>query len=430
MSEFADKLVRAIRNKERDMLEKFESLRSKGYEEATQRQSNLTSETEQLRSAVNYARTLIDSRATAELMTKRGIDDHLKVLLNLGRDVDRQTSINTVAQFYSEERVQFNGTEIDRLGHVVTNIQKPTHSPAVTEGFAQCQSHGQSGVTEVKRTELTRLTTCDLSGAEAIDDVGPIGVAVRREGEIFVTDYNNGCILITDITGQCKRTLGHRGDKPGEFNGPQGVAFTGAGDIVVADCYNHRIQVLNKDSGDVIKCFGSKGSAAGQFSEPDGVFVDGSDRIIVTDSDNDRVQVFSSTGEFVFKFGGQGEQKLNDPTHCISVNNVFIVSDTSNHCIKVFDTNGKFLYKFGEGGSEDGYFNLPWGLAVDGKGNLLVCDSWNERVQLMTVDGQFIAKTTCQLSYPRYAAVMDDGKIVVSESYNQRLSVIQLNGNE
>ena len=197
----------------------------------------------------------------------------------------------------------------------------------------------------------------------------------------------------------------------------------------MADCNNHRIQVLNKDSGDVIRCFGSWGKAAGQFSCPTGVSVNGTDRVIVTDRDNHRVQVFSTTGEFAFMFGNRGEQKLNGPTHCISVNDVFIVSETYN-CINVFDTRGNFLYQFGEKGSEDGHFIFPWGLAADGEGNLLVCDTYSSRVQLMTMDGQFIAKTTCWLSFPHYAAVMDDEKVVVTESAAQQLSVIQLNGNE
>ena len=430
MSEFADKLVRTIRNKERDILEELESLRVKRHEDASQKQSSLTSDIEQFRSAANYARTLIDSRATAELMTKRDIDDHLKLLLNSGRDVNRQTPISTVAQFYPEERVRFHRTEIERLGHVVTDIQQPTHSPAVPEGSAlQCQLGGQSSVKEVQRTELTRLFSCDLRGAGGTQ-VGPWGVAVSREREIVVTDYNKDCILITDIIGQCKRTLGHHGNKPGEFDGPSAAAFTSAGDIVVADCNNHRIQVLNKDSGDVIRCFGSWGKAAGQFSFPTSVSVDGTDRIIVTDRGNHRVQVFSTTGEYVFTFGNRGEQKLNGPTHCISVNDVFIVSETYNNCIDVFDTRGNFLYQFGEKGSEDGHFIFPWGLAAVGEGNLLVCDTYSSRVQLMTMDGQFSAKTTCWLSFPRYAAVMDDGKVVVTESAAQQLSVIQLNGNE
>ena len=337
-----------------------------------------------------------------------------------------------MVQFYPEERVQFHGTEIDRIGHVVTNIHQPTHSLAVTEGPAQCQSRGQSGVKAVKRTELTRLFTVDLSGPGG-ETQWLEGVAVSREGEIAVADRNNHRILITDITGQCKRTPGRCGDKPGEFCLIHGVAFTSAGDIVVVDGINNRVQVLNKDSGDVIRCFGSHGSAAGQFSHPEGVSVDSSDRIIVTDSCNHRVQVFSSTGEFLFKFGDQleGEQKLDKPARCVNVNNVFIVSDTCNCCIEVFDTNGNFLYKIGGIGSENGKFICPIGLAVDGKGNLFVCDSMRGQVLMMTVDGQFITTTTCELEAPvRNAAVLHDGKIVVTELGNPQLSVLQLNGNE
>jgi hypothetical protein len=65
----------------------------------------------------------------------------------------------------------------------------------------------------------------------------------------------------------------------------------GAGNIVVADTYNHRVQVLRYSDGSHVRTIGSPGSANGQFSQPWDVLIDGQGRIIVSDSNNDRIQV-------------------------------------------------------------------------------------------------------------------------------------------
>ena len=52
--------------------------------------------------------------------------------------------------------------------------------------------------------------------------------------------------------------------------------------------------------------FGGPGTADGQFNSPVGVAIDTSDRIIVADLFNHRVQVFDSAGHFLFKFGSPG----------------------------------------------------------------------------------------------------------------------------
>ena len=40
--------------------------------------------------------------------------------------------------------------------------------------------------------------------------------------------------------------------------------------------------------------------------------------------------------------------------------------------------------------AQDNYFNHPRGVAVDGEWNILVADSWNDRIQKFTSEGQFL----------------------------------------
>ena len=101
----------------------------------------------------------------------------------------------------------------------------------------------------------------------------------------------------------------------------------------------------------------------------------------------------------------------------------FIVSDNGDHCIKVFNTDGDFLYKFGNEG--DGYeeFDRPHYLSVDKAGHLMVCDSANDRVQILELSGEFITEFGLMSDRienyvgPIYTAVLTDGRIVLVSNY-------------
>ena len=48
---------------------------------------------------------------------------------------------------------------------------------------------------------------------------------------------------------------------------------------------------------------------------------------------------------------------MQDPFHCIQVEQYLIVSDVGDHCIKVFDLEGNFVFKFGKEGNKEGEFS-------------------------------------------------------------------------
>ena len=60
--------------------------------------------------------------------------------------------------------------------------------------------------------------------------------------------------------------------------------------------------------------------------------------------------------------------------------NVYIV-DQFNNRIQKFSSSGRFLAKWGAEGSGDGQFVYPNGVAVDGSGNVYVADVANNRIQ-------------------------------------------------
>lgn len=53
--------------------------------------------------------------------------------------------------------------------------------------------------------------------------------------------------------------------------------------------------------------------------------------------------------------------------------------------VQVFSPEGEFLLKFGSNGEGNGQFNAPTGVAVDGNGNIIVADWGNSRIQVLKV---------------------------------------------
>ena len=59
-----------------------------------------------------------------------------------------------------------------------------------------------------------------------------------------------------------------------------------------------------------------------------------------------------------------------------------MVSDTLNHRIQVFDLSGKFVAKFGAEGRRIEEFDGPLSAAVLSDGKIVVSDNGNSRIQI------------------------------------------------
>ena len=69
-----------------------------------------------------------------------------------------------------------------------------------------------------------------------------------------------------------------------------------------------------------------------------------------------------------------------------------IVVDSGNNRLQVFTPDGKFVAKYGKAGSGDGEFNQPWGITLDQAGNMYVADWKNHRIQKLSPEGEFLMK--------------------------------------
>jgi tripartite motif-containing protein 71 len=113
---------------------------------------------------------------------------------------------------------------------------------------------------------------------------------------VYVTDSNNGRLLVFDETGKQIGQVG-RGVGEGNLGLPRGIVVT-QNQILVADTTGQGVFVYgpqtSTDTGPVYLGFlGGQGISDGQFQFPNGIAADGRGRIYVADSFNDRVQVWS-----------------------------------------------------------------------------------------------------------------------------------------
>lgn len=106
------------------------------------------------------------------------------------------------------------------------------------------------------------------------------------------------------------------------------------------------------------------------FQGPHFAAVNSNNEIIVTDFHNHSVKVSAKPPEAPLKNDSEKVMKLIATIMC------FIL------VVQVFNTEGEFLLKFGSNGEGNGQFNAPTGVAVDVNGNIIVADWGNSRIQV------------------------------------------------
>ncbi|HNO35915.1 MAG TPA: 6-bladed beta-propeller, partial [Nitrospira sp.] len=272
------------------------------------------------------------------------------------------------------------------------------------------------------------------------------GLAIDQQGSIFVVDNGNNRIQKFDRNGNFIILWGNFGAANANFHNPTGIACDAKGDVYVVDTNNHRVQKFDGKLGGYLMKFGSRGNGEGQFNAPWGIAIDRvRGYIYVVDSANFRVQKFDMSGEFIMSWGsfGNGDGQFYFPRGIAvdQADGTVYVVDMGNHRIQKFDTSTnvlpQLLTKWG-GSSEAGHassplaqeagqLRSPWGIAVDGQGDVYVTDTGNHRLEKFDREGNFIAQWggfgggDGQFNFP-YGIVVDPrGSVFAVDSGNTRV---------
>jgi len=195
---------------------------------------------------------------------------------------------------------------------------------------------------EFKPKPISKVTTLYGEG-EKIGE--PFGIAVKND-EIYVSDGENGKILKITKAG----TASVLTDK---LNTPSQIAFDKNGDLIVADSGSHTIKKV-KPTGETEKIAGVENQSG---------FADGDAQIAL----------------------------FNAPIGIAVSDSKIFVADTYNDKIRVIE-NGKVstlagsTQGFADGNANSAKFDTPSGLAILSDGSLLVADTNNRRLRLISSD--------------------------------------------
>jgi len=147
---------------------------------------------------------------------------------------------------------------------------------------------------------------------------------------LFIPQYGNDVVLQQSMSGQIASIYDASKDS---LEAPASVsAFDG--ELAIADFYNNRILYKKEDSW---ISFGKEGKAHGDFYYPTDVQIT-KDKIWVADAYNNRVQVFDKEGSFLQVLGE--DQKMNAATGIYVSEMEVFVSDFENDRVLVFDHRG------------------------------------------------------------------------------------------
>lgn len=253
----------------------------------------------------------------------------------------------------------------------------------------------------------------------------PTDVAVDRAGNLYVTDTLNDRVCVFDAKGEFLRTFKTGGRRP------LGIDVDGSGVVYV---------VSKRD--DLVIAFDAKGKLLRHFPafSPLNVTEEGG-RIYVTTM-GPVVSFDAKTAKERRLIGWQGRGK-NDfawPQGIASRDGRLFVADTNNLRIKVLKTDGSVEWTYGKPPTEAQFtieqgrvFGAPSGIELDELGNMLVLDTFRDRIYVFSPAHKQIADwggergdAEGQFDHASGIAYGGEGLLYVADKFNDRVQVFKV----
>ena len=188
------------------------------------------------------------------------------------------------------------------------------------------------------------------------------GVAVDGEDRVFLICRGDHPIIVYDRTGKFLASWGE-----GEFTyRTHGITIGPDGTVYATDDGNHTVRRFTP-TGKLLMTLGT-------LDTPSDTGYDGKDSINIP----------------------RGAGPFNRPTNlAIGLRGDLYVSDGYGNCrVHQFSPTGTLRRSWGAVGQGPGQFHLPHGIAVGPDGRVFVCDRENDRIQIFSPDGEYLAEWT------------------------------------
>jgi len=259
--------------------------------------------------------------------------------------------------------------------------------------------------------------------------VKPYGVAVSPTGVVYVTDTAARRVFVFDPEAKSVSFLGESG--PGKLTKPTGVAVDDDGRVFIADATLNRIFGFGPD-GNLVIAIGHDGELSG----PSGLAIDrGRKLLYVADSSKHQVLCYSTVnGASVRTVGTRGPEdgQFNFPTNLfVDGHGQLYVADTLNFRVEVFGPGGDFVRAFGVQGDGPGTFNRPKGVAVDSEGHIYVADTSFNNFQIFDPEGHLLmsvgtgGREAGEFQLPAGMFIDNQDRIYVADQGNSRVQIFQ-----
>lgn len=270
--------------------------------------------------------------------------------------------------------------------------------------------------------------------------------------------------IITTIAGTGSSGFSGDGEiaTSARLNLPFNITFDKSDNIYIADTYNNSIRKIDSETGIISTIIGTADKKlVSELKTPTGLTFDNYQNLYIADLANLRIRkVNLETGSRMTLVGQRSETEapninasLGGPFNVVfdKIGNLYISINGDSKVSKVDFSTGKISTVAGTGVAgfsgdgvlaKESQLSNPTGLALDGKGNLFISDSGNERIRkvdlstgiISTVAGTGVTgfsgdgfeATKTQLSNPLGLAIDKQGDLYVVDRGNNRVRKINM----
>lgn len=275
-----------------------------------------------------------------------------------------------------------------------------------------------------------------------------IAVAVASAGFLVLTAAVEAKAVSLTYESQIGRPAnfaeGETPATPGTLAIPQGIAVQEeTGNVFVANDVTDQIQVFDSE-GNYLQGIGGTGSGPGQSDGQSAIaFEPNTGNLYAGDVNNNRINIFDPQGNYV-KSIAQGQfsgliegRPFFGPSGIVFDNNGngYVGDYSSDRILKFNPSSGEITGSIGSSGTAPGQFQGPSGIGITSEGNLVVTDQFNNRIQVIDQEGNALLTFGKQgtgegeFNQPIDAEVDEKGNIYVTDSINSRVQVFDKNGN-